>query len=133
LRAVPYVPETAKVDQVLAAMREMKVQMAVVMDEHGGTAGIITMEDLFEEVVGDITERSGEKPEIAQQPDGSLQVDGAARIEEVGEALGVVLEHDEVATVSGLVLSILGRPPEVGDEVVYDHVHFQVQAVRGHG
>ncbi|HET9440300.1 MAG TPA: hemolysin family protein [Longimicrobiales bacterium] len=133
LRPVPFVPETAKVDQVLAAMREQKVQMAVVMDEHGGTAGIVTMEDLFEEVVGDITERVGEKPEIAKQPDGSLQVDGGARIEDVGDALGVVLEHDEVATVSGLVLAILGRPPALGDEVVYDHVRFQVTAVRGHG
>jgi CBS domain containing-hemolysin-like protein len=84
-------------------------------------------------VVGDITERAGEKPEIARMPDGSLQVDGAARIEEVGEALGVVLEHEEVASISGLVLAILGRPPEVGDEVVYDHVHFHVLAVRGHG
>ncbi len=133
LRTVPFIPETASVDQILSAMREMKVQMAVVMDEHGGTAGIVTMEDLFEEVVGDITERAGEKPEIARMPDGSLQVDGAARIEEVGEALGVVLEHDEVATVSGVVLSILGRPPEVGDEVVYDHVRFRVLSIRGHG
>jgi CBS domain containing-hemolysin-like protein len=114
-------------------MREHKVQMAVIMDEHGGTAGIITMEDLFEEVVGDITERAGETPQIQQQPGGTLQVDGGARIEEVGEALGVVLEHDEVASVSGLVLALLGRPPEIGDEIVYDHVRFQVVAVRGHG
>ena len=133
VRAVPFLPETASVDQVLAAMRELKVQMAVIMDEHGGTAGIITMEDLFEEVVGDITERPSEKPEIQQEADGTLRVDGGARIDEVGEALGVVLEHDEVASVSGLVLALLGRPPEKGDQVVYDHVRFEVLEVRGHG
>jgi CBS domain containing-hemolysin-like protein len=130
---VPFLPETASVDQVLAAMRERKVQMAVIMDEHGGTAGIVTMEDLFEEVVGDITERVGETPQIQRRPDGSLLVDGAARIDEVGDALGVVLEHDEVATVSGLVLMMLGRPPVAGDAIVYDHVSFRVLEVRGHG
>ncbi len=133
VRRVPFVPTTSKVDQILSAMREHQVQMAVVMDEHGGTAGIVTMEDLFEEVVGDITERAGEKPQIALQEDGALHVDGGARIEEVGAALNVVLEHDEVATVSGLVLALLGRPPHVGDHVVYDHVRFEVLAVRGHG
>jgi CBS domain containing-hemolysin-like protein len=133
VRNVPFLPETANVDQVLSAMREGKVQMAVIMDEHGGTAGIITMEDLFEEVVGDITERVGEKPQIAAQPDGTLRVDGGARIDEVGEALGVVLEHAEVASVSGLVLALLGRPPEIGDQVEYDHVSFRVLEVRGHG
>ena len=133
VRTVPFLPETASVEQVLSAMREQKVQMSVIMDEHGGTAGIITMEDLFEEVVGDITERAGETPQIVREPDGGLRVDGGARIEEVGDALGVVLEHEEVATISGLVLAVLGRPPAVGDELVYDHVVFEVLEVRGHG
>jgi CBS domain containing-hemolysin-like protein len=133
VREVPFVPETAPVDSVLGRMREMHSQLAVVMDEHGGTSGILTMEDLFEEVVGDISERPGEVPQIIRDPDGTLRVEGAARIDEVGTALSVVLEHDEVATVSGLVLAILARPPEVGDVVVYDHVRFEVIEVRGHG
>lgn len=133
LRPVPHVPETALMDQVLAAMRQMDVQMAVVMDEHGGTAGIITMEDLFEEVVGDITERPGEVPELAVEGPGRVRADGAVRVEEVGEALGVVLEHEDVNTVSGLILSILGRPPLVGDAIEYDGVRFDVTAVRGNG
>jgi CBS domain containing-hemolysin-like protein len=133
LRPVPYLPETADVDRVLGAMREQKVQMAVIMDEHGGTAGIVTMEDLFEEVVGDITERAGETPQIQVQSDGTLVVDGGARIDEVGHALGVILEHEEVATVSGLVLAQLDRPPQIGDAVTYDHVRFEVLSVRGHG
>src|SRR5690606_12951621 len=104
----------------------------IVMDEYGGTAGIVTLEDLFEEVVGDITERPTEVPEIVPEGDG-VRVDGAVRIEEVGEALGVVLEHEEVDTVSGLVLALLGRRPVVGDVVEYDGVRFEVQTLRGNG
>jgi CBS domain containing-hemolysin-like protein len=133
LRTVPFVPESAPMDQVLAAMRQARTQLAVVMDEHGGTAGIITLEDLFEEVVGDITDRSDEVPEVVLAKPGVVRADGAARLEDVGEALGVVLEHDDVDTVSGLVLALLGRPPAAGDAVVYDHVRFEVLTVRGHG
>ena len=132
-RQVPYVPETATIDDVFDALRRARSQMAVVMDEHGGTAGVITLEDLFEEVVGEIEEGPANHPEIFRDAAGVLHAAGVARIEEVGEALGVVLEHEEVDTVSGLVLDLLGRPPEVGDAVVYDDVRFEVTAVEGHG
>lgn len=135
VREVPYIPETAEMDTVLRAMRRVNSQMAVVMDEHGGTAGVITIEDLFEEVVGEIEEGwvAAERPEIYRGPDGRVVVEGTVRIEEVGEELGLVLEHDEVDTVSGLVLSLLDRPPVVGDAVEYDGVRFEVTAVEGHG
>jgi CBS domain containing-hemolysin-like protein len=84
-------------------------------------------------VVGDITEHSGEVPGIVTEEAGRVRADGAVRIEEVGEALGVILEHDEVDTVSGLVLALLGRPPVVGDVVEYDDVRFEVLAVQGNG
>lgn len=133
VREVPYIPETAEMDTVLAAMRRVNSQMAVVMDEHGGTAGVITIEDLFEEVVGEIEEGWVARPEIHRALDGRLLVAGTVRISEVGEELGLVLEHDEVDTVSGLVLSLLDRPPLVGDVVEYDDVRFEVTAVEGHG
>ncbi|MGQ0814920.1 MAG: hemolysin family protein [Gemmatimonadota bacterium] len=133
VRPVPYLPETARMDKVLDALREANSQLAVIMDEHGGTSGIVTMEDLFEEVVGDITERPDEMPKLVREPAGSVLADGAARIDEIGVALGVVLEHEQVATCSGLVLTLLARPPKVGDVVVYDHVRFEVLSVRGRG
>ncbi|MSR35888.1 MAG: HlyC/CorC family transporter [Gemmatimonadetes bacterium] len=133
VRPVPHLPATAHTDQLLAAMRQAGVQMAVIMDEHGGTAGIVTLEDLFEEVVGDITERPSEVPEIVVEAPRRVRVDGAARIDEVGDALGVVLEHEEVDSVSGLVLALLGRRPTVGDRVEFDGVHFEVASLRGNG
>jgi CBS domain containing-hemolysin-like protein len=132
-REVPYVPETADIDAVMAALRAARTQLAVVMDEHGGTAGIVTIEDMFEEVVGDIEESGSRRPDMYRDGRGGAMVAGTVRVEEVGEFLGVVLEHEEVDSVSGLVLDRLGRPPVVGDVVEYDDVRFEVTAVEGHG
>lgn len=133
IRSVPYVPETAELDTVLATMRQSRVQMVVVMDEHGGTAGIIALEDIFEEVVGDIEEGITGQPDIVHDDEGRLLVAGTVRLDEAGESLGVTLEHEEVDTVSGLVLMLLDRPPAVGDVVTYDRVRFEVVSVEGHG
>ncbi|HEU4559721.1 MAG TPA: hemolysin family protein [Longimicrobium sp.] len=132
-REVPYVPETADIDAVIGALRAARTQLAVVMDEHGGTAGIVTIEDMFEEVVGDIEESGSRRPEMYRDGRGRAMVAGTVRVEEVGEFLGVVLEHEDVDSVSGLVLDLLGRPPLVGDVVEYDDVRFEVTAIEGHG
>jgi CBS domain containing-hemolysin-like protein len=133
VRPVPFVPETATLDVVLAELRQQASQMAVVFDEHGGTAGIITLEDVFDEVAGEIQDEPAEVPNIVDEGHGFWRVAGTVRIDQVGAALGCELEHPEVDSVSGLVLTLLGHPPEVGDVVEYDHVRFEVTAVHGLG
>jgi CBS domain containing-hemolysin-like protein len=115
-RALPYVPGPTPVDEVLAAMRRFRAQMAVVMDQHGGTAGLVTMEDLFEEVIGDIEEGRG-RAAILPEADGSVRVRGTVRLDEVAKSLDWPLEHPKVTTISGLALLLLGRPALRGDVV----------------
>jgi CBS domain containing-hemolysin-like protein len=133
VRSLPMVPETATLGAVLDTMRKQSAQMVLVIDEHGGTAGLISHEDLFDEIVGEFAETATERTSIFRDFRGRLHVSGTARVEEAGDALGVELEHDDVDSVSGLVLTLLGRPPQVGDVVEYDHVRFEVVAVEGHG
>jgi CBS domain containing-hemolysin-like protein len=132
VRRVPYIPLTMPLDEVLSAMRRARAQMAVVMDEHGGTAGIVTIEDLFEEVVGEIDEGRGRTP-IWRDPSGRLLVRGTVRLKDAGDAIGRSLEHPEVQTISGLVLALLGRPAAVGDVVTWNNVRIEVTAVAGKG
>jgi len=131
-RPLPYVPGPMPLDEVLAAMRRYRAQMAVVMDQHGGTAGLVTMEDLFEEVVGDIEEAHGPMS-IVQLAPGRIRVRGTVRLQEAGEALGCNLEHAKVTTISGLVLTLLGRPTTVGDAVTWQNARIEVTAVAGRG
>jgi CBS domain containing-hemolysin-like protein len=131
-RPLPYVPGPMPLDEVLATMRRFRAQMAVVMDQHGGTAGLVTMEDLFEEVVGEIEEGRGRTP-IVREAEGRIRVRGTVRLNEAGEVLRTSLEHPRTTTVSGLVLLLLGRPAVVGDVVTWNHVRIEVTAVAGRG
>ena len=132
-RPLPVVPETAQLDTVLAVMRSERTQMAVVIDEHGGTAGVVTLEDLFEEVVGDIEEGPGAGAQVYRDRDGRLRVPGTMRVDQVGQEFDLDLEHEEVDSVSGLVLMLLGRPAAVGERVRFGRLLFEVTAVKGHG
>jgi CBS domain containing-hemolysin-like protein len=131
-RPLPYVPGPMPLDEVLTAMRRYRAQMAVVMDQHGGTAGLVTMEDLFEEVVGDIEEGHGRRSIVREAP-GRLKVRGTVRLEEAEQALGCSLEHPKVTTISGLVLLLLGRPAVKGDVVTWNNVRIEVTATAGRG
>ncbi len=132
-RPVPLVPETAPLDAVLTTMRREKTQMAVVIDEHGGTSGIVTLDDLFQEVVGEIEEGPASASQVYRDAEGRLRVPGTMRIDELGQQFDLELEHEEVDSVSGLVLTLLGRPPRLGDRVRYDRLQFDVTAVKGRG
>lgn len=132
-RPMPIVPDTLPIDKLLAVMRRDRTQIALVIDEYGGTAGIVTLEDVFEEVVGTIDEGPGTPPAIYMGGDGRLRTSGTVRLDELGREFNIDLEHEEVDSVSGLVLALLGRPPRVGDEVRYAGLLLEVTAVRGRG
>jgi CBS domain containing-hemolysin-like protein len=131
-RPLPYLPGPVPLDEVLASMRRSRAQMAVVMDQHGGTAGLVTMEDLFEEVVGEIEEGRGRSPIVREAGD-RVRVRGTVRLAEAGEALGRALEHPKVTTISGLVLLLVRRPALVGDVVTWKDVRIEVTSVSGRG
>jgi CBS domain containing-hemolysin-like protein len=132
-RPLPLMPETAELDDVLDTMRRERTQMVAVLDEHGGTAGIVTLEDLFEEVVGEISESPTDAPPVYRDAHGRLRVPGTLRVDEVGQHFDLDVEHEEVDSVSGLVLTLLGRTPHVGDTVRYERLVFEVTAIKGHG
>jgi CBS domain containing-hemolysin-like protein len=133
VRPMPFVPETAPLDVVLATMERSHAHMAVVIDEHGGTAGVISLEDLFEEVVGEIEEGLPGSPSLVVEPEGAVRVAGTVRLDELGQHFGIELEHEDVESVSGLVLAALGRPPIVGDRVEHGPIRVEVTATAGRG
>ncbi|MCC6672404.1 MAG: HlyC/CorC family transporter [Planctomycetes bacterium] len=139
VRPAPFVPKTMRLDRVLAIMRRERVHMVVVMDESGGTAGLLSVEDLFEEVIGDIEESAADHSKVVVQraaapgQEGEARAAGTVRLDELAEALGVPIRHDEIDTVSGLILALLERPAQVGDRVQHAGLHFEVTAVAGRG
>jgi CBS domain containing-hemolysin-like protein len=132
-RPAPVVPETALLDTVLATMRRERAQFAVVIDEHGGTSGVVTLEDLFEEVVGEIDDSPERRSGPRRDNQGRLRVPGTMRLDELGQHFDLELAHEDVDSVSGVILTVLGRPPKVGDAVDYDRLHLDVTAVKGRG
>jgi len=133
VRRIPVVPETASLDDTLATMQRAHAHMAVVIDEHGGTAGIVNLEDLFEEVVGEIDEGAPDDPSLTRLADGRVRAAGTVRLDELGHELQLELEHEEVESVSGLVLMLLGRTPSVGDRVDYGRLRLDVTVLSGRG
>ena len=131
-RPAPVVPETALLDAVLAAMRRDRAQFALVIDEHGGTAGVVTLEDLFEEVIGEIDDSPNQRGP-RRDASGRLLVPGTMRLDELGQAFDLELTHEDVDSVSGLILTLLGRPPRVGDRVEYGRLDIEVTATQGRG
>jgi CBS domain containing-hemolysin-like protein len=131
LRDAVYVPESKKVDDLLREMQARKFHMAVVVDEYGGTAGIVTMEDLLEEIVGEITDEfDAPTEELERLADGRWRVPGRTPIGEIEEELGCQLDGDW-DTVGGLVFNELGHVPEQGDSVTVGEHQFVAEMVDG--
>jgi putative hemolysin len=132
LREPFYVPESKKIDDLLRDFQARGAHMAIVVDEYGGTAGLVTIEDVLEEIVGEIQdEHDLEEPLWAEEPDGSLLVDARLDLHDFGEIVGTRLEGEGFETVGGLVYSLLGRVPEVGEEVATGGLSFRVVALEG--
>ena len=132
VRRVPFIPHSAPLQKVLEQISASHEQIVVVMDEHGGTAGILTIEDLFELVLGDLDEEN-DTPAVTERPDGSYHVRGTVRLDEIGEQIGMRLEDPRVDTLSGLVLAELGRPAREGDSLLYAGLRIEVAETIGRG
>jgi CBS domain containing-hemolysin-like protein len=117
MRPMHYVPESKPIDDLLREMQRDQTHFAIVVDEYGGTAGLITIEDIIEEIVGEIAdEHDREAPTVEELDDGSLRVPAAMDIDDVAELFGVDIEEEDVDTVGGLLTKAIGRVPIVGSE-----------------
>jgi CBS domain containing-hemolysin-like protein len=127
-----FVPEQKKVADLLREMQQQRVHMAIVVDEYGGTAGLVTIEDVIEEIVGEIVdEYDQEEPLVEPLGENRIRVSARLPIDEVNELLDVDLPHEEWDTVGGLVFGLVGRVPSVGETVSYDSVDFTTERVTG--
>ena len=128
-----YVPENAKIQQALALFQRQKFHLGIVVDEHGGTAGLVTLEDILEELIGDIQDEfDQETPKVHTQPDGRLVLDAALTIAELTAATGLHEDIDEdVDTIGGLVQARLGRLARVGDKIPFGGRTLEVVRVKG--
>ena len=132
MRKPTFVPEQKKVAELLREMQEQRVHMAIVVDEYGGTAGLVTIEDLIEEIVGEIVdEYDNEEPLVEPIDDETIRVDAKMPIDEVNELLGTDLPHDEWDTVGGLVFGLTGHVPNPGERVRFDSLEFTTERVSG--
>jgi CBS domain containing-hemolysin-like protein len=117
MRPMHYVPESKPIDDLLREMQRDQTHFAIVVDEYGGTAGLITIEDIIEEIVGEIAdEHDREAPSVDQLDDGSLRVPAAMDIDDLAELFDVTIDEEDVDTVGGLLTKAIGRVPIVGSE-----------------
>lgn len=126
-REIHFVPETLTLDRLLRRMRREREHMVAVVDEYGGVSGIVTLEDVIEEIVGQIQDEfDQEKPDIARESEQVYRVSGAVLVVDLEDALNVEFSERNEDTVSGVVMSELGRQPKVGDSVEVGEVRFEV-------
>jgi len=132
MRPAAFVPESKPVDSLLREMQADRSHIAVVVDEYGGTAGLVTIEDILEEIVGDISDeydRGG--PEVERLGDGRLRVSARLHLAELGELVGAELEDEDVDTVGGLLAKLLGRVPIPGARADVDGIVLTAEGLAG--
>lgn len=132
VRKIIYVPEVKKIDKVLQEMRKKRIHLAVVNDEFGGTAGIVTLEDIIESLVGEIEDEFDQPvQQILRQKDGSYIIDGTVLIREIQEKFNLALKGQGYTTVGGLVFGLLGHEPKVGEAVQISNITLTVKDIEG--
>lgn len=132
MRPPMFVPEGKNLHELMTEMRHSKTQMAVVQDEFGGTAGIVTIEDIVEELVGDIVdEYDEERPEVENEGEDVWSVDGKAHLDDVNHQIGSEIESTEFDTIGGYVFGIFGRQPALGEVIETDGYQFEVTETDG--
>lgn len=133
LRPAYYVPESKKVNQLFREMKNGKIHMAIVLDEYGGTAGIVTIEDLIEEIVGDIQdEYDFEDVDYNFITEQELMVDAKMPVDELNDLLDIALPEDDYDTLGGLILNHLGYVPNIGEEIVFDKIRIKIEEMSNH-
>ena len=133
MRPAYFIPESKRLDDLFREMRRKKTHMAIVVDEYGGTAGLVTIENLLEEIVGPILDEYDVEEKLFEVINDQVAlVDGRMSIEEVNELLGIDLPAGEVDTIGGLVYSLLGHVPTQGETVTSDGVEIVVERLEGH-
>jgi magnesium and cobalt exporter, CNNM family len=126
------VPESMRLDDLLRAMRQQRIQIAIAIDEFGGTAGLVTLEDLLEQIIGEVQDEfEGPETEVEVLPDGSAVIDGLTLIDDVNTRFGLHLDDTDYDTIGGYVFGELGRKPSIGDEVSVDGRTLMVQDLDG--
>ena len=134
MRPITLVPESKRVADLLREMQRNKFSLAIVVDEYGGTAGLATMEDLLEEIVGEIRDEhdEGEEEPIRILSDGEAVIDAGTNIEDVNAKLGLQLPHEDFETIGGLTVGLFGRLPQEGEEIdAGDDVKLRIDRTRG--
>ncbi|HZZ66206.1 MAG TPA: hemolysin family protein [Candidatus Baltobacteraceae bacterium] len=134
MRPVEHVPENKKIAELLREMQRNKFTLAIVVDEYGGTAGLVTMEDLLEEIVGEIRDEhdEGEEEPVRILDEHEAVIDAGVNIEDVNAKLGTHLPHEEFETIGGFTVGLFGRLPNEGEEVeATDHTRLRVERMRG--
>jgi CBS domain containing-hemolysin-like protein len=120
MRTPHFVPETKPVEDLIREMRQAQIGIAVVIDEFGGTAGIVTLEDLIEEIVGEIRDEHDLEPLPFEAAEGETRFEGDVPIWEVNERFGLALQEGDYTTIGGFIMAALGRIPEQGDELAVE-------------
>jgi magnesium and cobalt transporter len=129
MRPPYFIPETKKISDVLKDLRDNKSHMAIVLDEYGGTAGILTLEDVIEEIIGDVMdEYDAEEDLIVEADDGSLLVSARLDVEELEDYLNVEFPEGKFESVGGFVISLLGKVPAVNERLVYKDIEMIIEA-----